>query len=113
VPYQNATGLQVTSAILAAIVWAVENPNLGFVEADEMVHVRCLKVQHPYLGSVECHYTNWTPLKYRINKFEEEGRDEEDVWQFSNFLLDIIRCLRNVTLVGNTILLIKVVHKRI
>ena len=27
-------------------------------------------------------------------------------------LLDIIRCLRNATLIGNTILLIKVVHKR-
>ena len=28
-------------------------------------------------------------------------------------MLDIIRCLRNATLIGNTILLIKVVHKRI
>ena len=59
---------------------------MGFVEADEMDHVRCLKVQRPYLGSVECHYTDWTPLKYCINKFKEEDHDEEDVWQFSNFL---------------------------
>ena len=27
-PYQNATGLQVTSAVLAAMVWALENPSL-------------------------------------------------------------------------------------
>jgi homospermidine synthase len=85
-PYQNATGLQVTSAILAGMVYALENPNLGFVEADEMDHVRCLEVQRPYLGSVECHYTDWTPLKYRINEFGEEDRDNEDPWQFSNFL---------------------------
>ena len=85
-PYQNATGLQVTSAILAGMVYALENPNLGFVEADEMDHVRCLEVQRPYLGSVECHYTDWTPLKYRINEFEEEDHDNEDPWQFSNFL---------------------------
>ena len=35
-PYQNATGLQVTSAVLAGMVWALENPTEGIVEADEM-----------------------------------------------------------------------------
>ena len=35
-PYQNATGLQVTSAVLAGIVWMLENPERGIVEADEM-----------------------------------------------------------------------------
>ena len=34
-PYQNATGLQVTSAVLAGIVWMLENPDRGIVEADE------------------------------------------------------------------------------
>ncbi len=84
-PYQNATGMQVTSAVLAAMVWAAENPNQGFVEADEMDHVRCLEVQRPYLGSVECHYTDWTPLQHRINSFAED-RDDSDPWQFINFL---------------------------
>ncbi|MFN3282592.1 MAG: homospermidine synthase [Tabrizicola sp.] len=84
-PYQNATGMQVTSAVLAAMVWAAENPNAGFVEADEMDHVRCLEVQRPYLGSIECHYTDWTPIQNRINRFAED-RDEEDPWQFTNFL---------------------------
>ncbi|MCC2095974.1 MAG: homospermidine synthase, partial [Hyphomicrobiales bacterium] len=31
-PYQNATGLQVTSAVLAGMVWALENPEAGIVE---------------------------------------------------------------------------------
>ncbi|MBK8439512.1 MAG: homospermidine synthase [Rhodobacter sp.] len=84
-PGQNATGMQVTSAVLAAMVWAVENPRAGFVEADEMDHVRCLQVQRPYLGSMECHYTDWTPLQNRINSFAED-RDEDDPWQFRNFL---------------------------
>jgi homospermidine synthase len=84
-PYQNATGMQVTSAVLAAMVWAVENPRMGFVEADEMDHVRCLEVQRPYLGSIECHYTDWTPLQHRVNRFAED-RDEADAWQFINFL---------------------------
>lgn len=84
-PYQNATGMQVTSAVLAAMVWAAENPDEGFVEADEMDHVRCLEVQRPYLGRIECHYTDWTPLQNRINRFAED-RDEQDPWQFTNFL---------------------------
>ncbi len=84
-PYQNATGMQVTSAVLAAMVWAIENPNAGFVEADEMDHARCLDVQRPYLGAVEAHYTDWTPLKNRINRFAEEC-EPSDPWQFVNFL---------------------------
>ena len=51
-PYQNATGLQVTSAVLAGMVWALENPKAGIVEADEMDFRRCLEVQMPYLGPV-------------------------------------------------------------
>src|SRR3984957_9052402 len=31
-PYQNATGMQVTSAVLAGMVWALENPKAGIVE---------------------------------------------------------------------------------
>ena len=61
-PYQNATGLQVTSAVLAGMVWALENPKAGIVEADEMDFRRCLEVQRPYLGPVIGFYTDWTPL---------------------------------------------------
>ena len=84
-PYQNATGMQVTSAVLAAMVWATENPRAGIVEADEMDHARCLQVQRPYLGKIETHYTDWTPIQNRINSFAED-RDDEDPWQFTNFL---------------------------
>jgi homospermidine synthase len=44
-PHQNATGLQVTSAILAGMVRALENPDAGIVEADEIDFRRCLEVQ--------------------------------------------------------------------
>ena len=64
-PYQNATGLQVTSAVLAGMVWALENPKAGIVEADEMDFRRCLEVQMPYLGPVIGAYTDWTPLTGR------------------------------------------------
>ena len=53
------------SAVLAGMVWALENPNAGIVEADEMDYKRCLEVQFPYLGPVRGFYTDWTPTKDR------------------------------------------------
>jgi len=85
-PYQNATGLQVTSAVLAGMAWALENPNAGIVEADEMDFRRCLEVQRPYLGPVVGAYTDWTPLKDRPGLFPEDI-DESDPWQFRNVLV--------------------------
>jgi homospermidine synthase len=85
-PYQNATGLQVTSAVLAGMVWALENPNAGIVEADEMDFRRCLEVQTPYLGPVIGAYTDWTPITDRPGLFKE-NIDKRDPWQFSNVLV--------------------------
>ncbi|OWU85073.1 homospermidine synthase [Oceanicola sp. 22II-s10i] len=84
-PDQNATGLQVTSAVLAGMVWALENPEAGIVETDEMDHKRCLEVQLPYLGPVEGHYTDWTPLTDRQTQFPED-LDEANPWAFRNVL---------------------------
>ncbi|WP_375464312.1 homospermidine synthase [uncultured Methylobacterium sp.] len=85
-PYQNATGLQVTSAVLAGMVWALENPEAGIVEADEMDFRRCLEVQTPYLGPVVGVYTDWTPLTGRPGLFPEDI-DASDPWQFRNVLV--------------------------
>ena len=85
-PYQNATGLQVTSAVLAGMVWALENPKAGIVEADEMDFRRCLEVQMPYLGPVIGTYTDWTPLTDRPGLFPEDI-NKSDPWQFRNVLV--------------------------
>ena len=85
-PYQNATGMQVSSAVLAGMVWALENPNEGIVEADEMDFRRCLEIQRPYLGPVKGYYTDWTPLSDRPGLFPEDI-DTQDPWQFRNVLV--------------------------
>ena len=85
-PHQNATGLQVTSAVLAGVVWALENPEAGIVETDDMDHVRCLEIQRPYLGPVNGYYTDWTPLADRPGLFAED-LDLDDPWQFRNVLV--------------------------
>ncbi|MGL5138877.1 MAG: homospermidine synthase [Beijerinckiaceae bacterium] len=85
-PYQNATGMQVSSAVLAGMVWALENPEAGIVEADDMDYRRCLEVQTPYLGPVIGRYTDWTPLTDRPGFFPEDI-DTSDPWQFRNILV--------------------------
>lgn len=85
-PYQNATGLQVTSAVLAGMVWALENPDAGIVEADEMDFRRCLEVQTPYLGKLYGAYTDWTPLEDRPGFFPED-LDIAEPWSFRNVLV--------------------------
>jgi homospermidine synthase len=83
VPYNNATSLQVCVAVLAGVVWAMENPNLGVVEPDEMDFRRNLEICMPYLGPVVGEYTDWTPLHERERLFAEDI-DKSDPWQFKN-----------------------------
>ena len=82
-PFNNATSLQVTVAVLSGIVWAIENPRQGVVEPDEMDFRRNLEVCMPYLGPVVGQYTDWNPLTDRERLFPEDI-DREDAWQFRN-----------------------------
>ena len=68
------------------MVWALENPKEGIVEADDMDFHRCLEVQMPYLGPVIGEYTDWHPLKDRNFLFAED-LDTEDPWQFKNVIV--------------------------
>ncbi|MBP2298502.1 homospermidine synthase [Azospirillum picis] len=83
-PYNNATSMQVTSTVLGGIVWALENPNRGIVEPDEVDFRRVLDIAMPYLGDVVGAYGDWTPLQDRNMLFPEDV-DDEDPWQFKNF----------------------------
>ncbi len=82
-PYNSATSLQVTSAALAGMIWAIEHPDRGVVEPDEMDFERPLAICRPYLGRLEGHYTDWTPLHEREELFAED-LDRSDPWQFKN-----------------------------
>ena len=82
-PYNSATSLQVTSAALAGMIWAIENPNRGVVEPDDIDFRRALEICRPYLGKVVGKYTDWTPLERRAELFPED-LDTADPWQFKN-----------------------------
>lgn len=83
-PYNNATSIQVCAPVLSGIIWALENPDRGVVEADEMDFARNLEICMPYLGPVVGKYGDWTPLQDRGVLFPED-LDKSDPWQFKNF----------------------------
>jgi homospermidine synthase len=82
-PYNSATSLQVTAAALSGMIWAIENPDRGIVEPDDMDFKRPLDICRPYLGQVVGKYTDWTPLHQRGELFAED-LDSADPWQFKN-----------------------------
>jgi homospermidine synthase len=83
VPHNNATSLQVTAAVLAGVIWAIENPRAGVVDADQMDYARILEICRPYLGEVVGVYSDWTPLQDRGRLFPED-LDPSCPWQFKN-----------------------------
>jgi homospermidine synthase len=82
-PHNSATSLQVTVSTLAGVIWAIENPNQGVTEPEEMDYKRVLEICRPYLGMVVGEYTEWHPLVERSRLFNEDT-DNTDPWQFKN-----------------------------
>src|SRR5579872_631729 len=82
-PHNNATSLQVTAAVLAGVIWAIEHPRRGVVEPEDLDHARILEIAGPYLGDTVGVWGNWTPLQDRGRLFSED-LDRDDPWQFKN-----------------------------
>lgn len=84
VPFQNATTVQVCASMLGAIVWALENPDEGYTEPEDIPHDFVLDIAMPYLGPVVACYSDWNPLQYTDKLYHTEY-DEFNVWSFENF----------------------------
>src|SRR5258706_7691484 len=82
-PYNSATSLQVTAAALSGTIWAMENPNRGIVEPDDMEFKRPLEICMPDFGKVVGKYTDWTPLYQRGELFAQD-LDTTDPVRFKN-----------------------------
>jgi homospermidine synthase len=83
-PHNNATSLQVVAPVIAGMLWAIDNPAGGILEADDLPHDVIIDTCRPYLGSMVSAWTDWTPLEGRGVLFEEDV-DRSDPWQFGNF----------------------------
>lgn len=85
-PHNNATTLQVVAGVISGMVWAIQNPTSGIIEAEELDHRAIMEIARPYLGQMLGEYTDWTPLKNRGVLFPEKMY-AKDPWQFENFLV--------------------------
>lgn len=91
VPHQQATTLQVAISVVAAALWMIENPKRGFCLPDDLEHKPILDVSIPYLRPFVSRAVDWTPLKNlntKFTKFDIARPKEEDVWQFTTFLVN-------------------------
>ena len=91
VPHQQATTLQVAISVVSAAVWMLKNPKKGFLLPDDIDHEEILKTAMPYIKPFVSREVDWTPLKNlntKFTKFDVARPKEEDVWQFTTFLVD-------------------------
>ncbi len=91
VPHQQATTLQVAISAVAAAMWMIKNPRSGFLLPDDVDHEEILKISMPYIKPFVSKPVDWTPLKNlntKFTKFDIARPKEEDVWQFTTFLVD-------------------------
>jgi homospermidine synthase len=91
VPHQQATTLQVAISVVAAAVWMIKNPKKGFLLPDDLDHEEILKISMPYIKPFVSEAVDWTPLKNlntKFTKYDIHRPREEDIWQFTTFLVD-------------------------
>ena len=62
--------------------WAIENPNQGVVEPEDIDFRFVMKIAEPYLGKIVGEYTDWNPRQHR--EAFDEHLDPSDPWQFSH-----------------------------
>ena len=90
IPGQSATTVQVSSAVYAAVAWAMKNPNSGLLVPDELPWREVLGYAEKYWGGIHSKAADWDPLVNRRDLFEgwnDKKVDRADPWQFSNFLV--------------------------
>lgn len=91
VPHQQATTLQVAISAVAAAMWMIENPRSGVRLPDDIDYKFILDMSIPYIRPFISQAVDWTPLKNlntKFTKFDIKRPQEEDVWQFTTFLVD-------------------------
>ena len=92
IPGQSATTVQVSSAVYAAVAWAMQNPNAGLLVPDELPWREVLGYAEKYWGGIHSEAADWDPLKNRVDLFEgwnNQKVDKNDPWQFQNFLVNL------------------------
>ncbi|MFH1826764.1 MAG: saccharopine dehydrogenase C-terminal domain-containing protein [bacterium] len=88
---QQATTMQVAISVVACAIWMIKNPKRGFLMPDDVDHELILEVAEPYIVPLVSDPVDWSPLKNlntKFTKYDVPRPADEDVWQFTTFLVD-------------------------
>ncbi len=78
-PLNNATSLQVVGGVLGGLVWVLNNPNEGVVEADEIDFEAVLNIAKPLWEPLAGEFSNWKP------SMRGDSKDEWDMVNYVDF----------------------------
>lgn len=81
-PYNNATSLQISSSTVAGLAWCIDNPESGFVEADDIDHKYIFNFTKQYLGTVKGFWSDFAPQADLL--FTEP---DPELYSLKNFLI--------------------------
>jgi len=84
IPGENATSVQVVANMIGTISWALNNPNLGYVEPEDMDYNYILDIAKPYLCKLVFAETDWRPEIDKTDLFPRKI-DEKHLNSLSNF----------------------------
>ena len=84
IPGESATSIQVVASMLGAMIWALDNPNRGYVEPEEIDHKAVLQYADPYLGPIPYVWTEWKPHQDK-NSLVYREFDASNPLSFENF----------------------------
>jgi len=84
IPGESATSVQVAGSMLAAIVWMIKNPRMGYVEPEEIPFNEIMEISDQYWAPLKSVGSNWTPHKDENSLFYREF-DKSNPCKFENF----------------------------
>jgi homospermidine synthase len=79
--------MQVAASVTSAVSWMITNPRRGVLLPDQLPHEEILGMARPYLGKVLSIPIAWTPVATSDDD-DSDAALSDDIWQFSNFLLE-------------------------
>jgi len=87
VPGQNATTVQVIASLIGAILWTLQNPQMGYIEPDYIPYDFIMNYARPYLGTIAAEYSDWTPVLNRTPLYGQSF-NKNNLWSFENFRVE-------------------------
>lgn len=85
-PFNTATTLQVAAGVYGGMVWAIDHPQQGVVEAEDMHHEAVLAAVRPFLGVVRGFDTEWRP-RMEDDVVSASGEPVRHTLQLQEFLV--------------------------